>query len=72
MPVGVAWRCDLEAGDIASGIFRSLTRVQRAHDATSTTVQYVRVNHRRGNIRVVEQFLDRADVVSLFEKMGRE
>src|SRR5688572_8190862 len=32
----------------------------------------MRIDHRRGHVAVTEQFLDRANIVAVFEKMRRE
>ena len=36
------------------------------------TVEDVRMDHRRGDVAVPEEFLNRADVVPVFEQVGRE
>ena len=49
-----------------------LALVQGASDAAAATVQDVTVDHGRGEIRVAEEFLNRAGVVAVLEEMGRE
>ena len=49
-----------------------LQSVQRAGHAAAPLVQDVRVDHRRRDIRVPEQFLHRADVVTRREEMSCE
>ena len=50
----------------------SLNVVGGTADAASAAVQHMCVNHGRADVPVTEEFLDRADVVSAFEKMRRE
>src|SRR6266700_2402909 len=44
--------------------------VQRAHHASPTLVQHVRVDHRRRDVRMPEQLLHGADVVAIVQQMG--
>lgn len=46
--------------------------VHRAADAEWAAVQDVGVDHRRGDVLVAEQFLDRADVLAVLEEVGGE
>ncbi len=46
--------------------------VQRAPDAPSTLIQNVRVDHRRTDVPVPEQLLDRPDVVPRLQQVRRE
>lgn len=48
------------------------SRIGRALNAAAATVEYVGVDHRRLQLRVAEQFLDRADVVAVGEQVGGE
>lgn len=43
-----------------------------AADGTSAAAQDVGVDHRGADVAVAEQLLDRADVVAVFEQVGRE
>ena len=49
-----------------------LDPIQRTLDAESAPVQHVRVDHRRGDIRVLEEFLHGADVRAGFEEVRGE
>ncbi len=44
--------------------------VERTPNAETGFVQNMRIDHRRGNILVSQEFLDRPDVVAAFEQMG--
>jgi hypothetical protein len=46
--------------------------VRRASDSGGAAVQHVRVDHRGAHIAVAQQFLNRADVVAVFEEVRRE
>ncbi len=46
-----------------------ITECREGSSPASAAIQDVRVDHRRGAIAMVQQFLDRADVVAAFEKM---
>jgi hypothetical protein len=50
----------------------SLQTIRRATNAQCTPVQDVRVNHRRADIGMAEQFLDRPNVVPVLEQMCRK
>lgn len=39
---------------------------------TTATIEYVRVDHGRPNIRVTKQLLDRPNIVAIGQKMGGE
>ena len=45
---------------------------RRAANTQPAPVDDVRVDHRRAQVRVAEQILDRADVVAVLEEVGRE
>jgi uncharacterized glyoxalase superfamily protein PhnB len=49
-----------------------LQTVERAFHAQPARIQHVRVDHRRADIRVAEQFLHRSDVLAGFQQMRRE
>src|SRR5713101_3099847 len=49
-----------------------LDPVERAFHAPAALVEHVRVDHRRGNVLVPEELLDRAYVVAGLEQVGRE
>lgn len=44
--------------------------VERTPNTESGFVQNMRINHRRSNILVSEQFLDGSDIVAAFKQMG--
>jgi hypothetical protein len=46
--------------------------IERTADATSTTLQHMGIQHRCADIFVSKQFLDRADVIAIFQEMGRK
>ena len=46
--------------------------IERTADAASTTLQHMGIQHRCADIFVSEQFLDRADVIAIFQEMGRK
>ena len=46
--------------------------VDGATHAERTTLEHVRVHHRRADVRVAEQLLHRPDVVPILEQMGRK
>jgi len=46
-----------------------LQTIGRTPDTQRTTIQDVRVNHRRADIRMAEQFLNRSNVVPVLEQM---
>jgi hypothetical protein len=46
--------------------------IERTTDAPAALIEHVRVDHRGADVAVSEQFLDRADVIASFKKMGRE
>ena len=46
--------------------------VERAPDAAPALVQDMGIDHRRSDIAMAEQFLDRPDVVTAFQQMGCE
>ena len=46
--------------------------VGRAADSGRAPVEDVGVDHRRGDIAVAQEFLNGADVVPVFEQVGRE
>jgi hypothetical protein len=48
-----------------------LQLVRRAPDAQRASIQDVGVDHRRADIRVPEEFLNRSNVGAAFEQMGR-
>lgn len=50
----------------------SAQKVHRTPDTSAAAVQDVGVDHRRTDVPVSQQFLDRADIVPVFEQMGRE
>src|SRR6266446_9915584 len=58
----------------AQPIFRArlLDPVERAFHAPAALVEHVRVDHRRGNVLMPKELLDRAYVVAGLEQMGRE
>ena len=62
------------AGNTLFAIHRAfqLALVKGASDAAAATVQDVAIDHGRGEIRVAEEFLNRAGVVAVLEEMGRE
>ncbi len=51
---------------------RPLHPIDRTLDAQATAVEDVRVDHRRADVSVAEQFLDGANVVARLEQMRRE
>jgi hypothetical protein len=53
-------------------ILRSLQIVERAIHASTALVQHVRVNHRRAHVFMPQQFLDRADIVAVFQQVRGE
>jgi hypothetical protein len=46
--------------------------VERAPHAQPATVQHVRVDHRRADVRVPQQLLHRPDVIAGLQKLRRE
>jgi len=42
---------------------------QRTPDTFATPVQHMRVNHRRVDVLMAQQFLNRPDVVAIFKQM---
>jgi hypothetical protein len=46
--------------------------VERARDAEQASVENVRVDHRRGDVLVTEELLDRADDVARVEQVVSE
>jgi hypothetical protein len=46
--------------------------VERTSDVQPGFVENVRVNHCRGDVPVAEQFLDSANIITSFEKVGGE
>jgi hypothetical protein len=61
------------AGYLSSPAARAqLELVEWAPDTSPALVQDVRIDHRRTNVAMPEQFLDRSDVVPGLEQMGRE
>ena len=46
--------------------------IPRAADGQAASIEDMRVQHRRSHIAMPEQLLDRADVISPFEQMGRK
>ncbi len=46
--------------------------LQRTGHPLTTLVQYMRIDHGGGHIRVPEQFLNRADVTTLFQQVCGE
>lgn len=63
------FRPSLPQGTVGAG---SRCSVEGAPDRQPSAVQDVGVNHRRLDILVSEQFLDRSDVVTGFKQMGGE
>ena len=64
---------DLQPNSPASSKGAALERVGGASDTSASgSVQDVRVNHRRLQVPVTQKLLDRADIVALFEQVGRE
>jgi hypothetical protein len=65
----------LDSADISASVagYRSTAAgarpklVERASHASSALVHYVGTNHRRADIAMAEQFLDRPDVVTAFQ-----
>ena len=55
---------------IDSGIIRQ--PIGRAADAPAPTIEDVRVDHRRCHVVVAEQFLHRANVISILKQMSRK
>ena len=55
-----------------SAAWRPLERVRWAANAQSTTIEYVRVDHRGAQIPVAQEFLDRPNVRAGFEMMSSE
>jgi len=51
---------------------RRLREVCWTLDATTTSIEHVGVDHRRADVAMSQQFLNRADVIPIFEQMGRE
>src|SRR5687768_8444 len=51
---------------------QAMLLIQRTLHAASAPIQHVRVNHRGAYILVSEEFLYRANVVAIFEQVGRE
>lgn len=45
-------------------------RVERAANASPTPLEHMRVDHRRRDIRVAQQFLHCANIVSTFQQVG--
>lgn len=54
----------------ANRVAAVLQAIGRASDAQSTPIDDVRVDHRRTDISMAEQFLDRSNVVPVLEQMG--
>jgi hypothetical protein len=49
-----------------------LQTIGRTPNAQGTPIQDVRVNHRRADIRMAEQFLNRSNIVAVLEQMRRK
>ena len=47
-------------------------RIKRTFYAPPALIQHVCINHRSRNIRVAQQFLHRANIVTIAQHMGRE
>src|SRR5262249_30842735 len=56
----------------ADEVSNRLQPIERAANAKPAAIENVQIDHRRVQIRMAEQFLDRADVVSCFEQMCRK
>jgi len=46
--------------------------MERASHSPSAAIEHMGVDHRRANVAVSKQLLDRPNVVAAFEKMGSE
>jgi hypothetical protein len=46
--------------------------VERAAHALAAAIEHMRIYHGRAHVCVAEQLLDRADVVAIFQQVGRE
>ena len=46
--------------------------IQRTGDATPALVEHMRIDHGRRHIRMAEQLLHRANVVTAFKQVGRK
>jgi hypothetical protein len=55
-----------------SGYSLGAWEIERTADAASTPLQHMGIAHRCTDIFVSEQFLDRADVIPIFQEMGRK
>ena len=51
---------------------RLLQSIRRTVYTPAASVQHMRIDHRGADITVAKEFLNRADVVPVFEKMGRK
>src|SRR6059036_1314846 len=75
MTICIAWRSRaiVAAYRPATNSRPSPELIERTLYAPSASVeQHVRIDHRGTDVPVPEQFLDRADVITGFEQMGRE
>src|SRR5580704_16899015 len=67
----MAAECGMAAEGRKARLFSNQS-VQRAFDPHRTLAQDMRVKHRGPNVRVPQQFLNRADIVARLQKMGGE
>src|SRR5437016_9969675 len=50
----------------------ALSRIERTLYSSASTIEHMRINHRCAHVFVAKQFLDRSDIVSVFEQVCGE
>ena len=48
---------------------RALKPIRRTHNAEPTSIQHMRIDHRRSDVGMTEQLLDRADIRPTLEEV---